>query len=133
MAEIAAAELETKISTLKFDSKWTTGATKFLNYWKTLILDLEEVKGEDKVIPTHIKQEWLIRCLSTNKELEASVTQWHSMNIMVQTGSNSLNCDEDVQYANLVAHLERTAIDYDQYHPILRAKERSANKIEQTG
>ena len=123
VAEIAAADLEIKISTLKFDSKWTTGATNFLNYLKNLIYDLEEVKGEDKVIPTHVKREWLIRCLSTNTELETAVTQWHSFNLMVQTGTNSLNHDDDIQYANLLKHLKRTATDYDVTHTIIRAKQ----------
>ena len=52
------------------------------------------------------------------------------MNIMVQTGSNSLNHDEDIQYANLIAHLERTATDYDASHTIICAKQQSAHKSE---
>jgi len=132
VAEIAATEALTKITNLRMDSKWSTGAVAFLNYWRNLVFDLEEIKCEDGgVAIVAQKKDWLIGSLSTNKTMTNAVTTWRTMDrMMVHTGNTSSfpSNSDDVMFSNLWSHLETTATDYDSSHKIIRSKQRSAHQ-----
>ena len=132
VAEIAATEALTKINNLRMDSKWSTGAVAFLNYWRNCVFDLEEIKSEDGGVTTAAqKKDWLIASLSTNDTMTNAVTTWRTMDrMMVHTGTttNVPSSIDDVMFSNLWSHLETTATDYDSSHKIIRSKQRSAHQ-----
>jgi len=132
VAEIAATEALTKITNLRMDSKWSTGAVAFLNYWRNLVFDLEEIKCEDGgVAIVAQKKDWLIGSLSTNETMTNAVTTWRTMDrMMVHTGNTSSfpSNSDDVMFSNLWSHLETTATDYDSSHKIIRSNQRSAHQ-----
>ena len=122
VAEIAAQEVTTKINTIRMDSKWTAGGHAFLNHWRNLVLDLEEIKCEDINTTTAAqKKDWLISALSANIEMTNAITTWRTMDRMVvQSGTHrgTIYETDDVSFSNLWSHLETTAIDYDTAHKI---------------
>jgi hypothetical protein len=132
VAEIAATEALTKINNLRMDSKWSTGAVAFLNYWRNSVFDLEEIKSEDGGVTTAAqKKDWLIASLSTNETMTNAVTTWRTMDrMMVHTGTanNVPSSIDDVMFSHLWSHLETTATDYDSSHKIIRSKQRSAHQ-----
>lgn len=44
VADTALITLKNSIRDLRFDSNWTSGAVAFLNKWKTMVMDLDEVQ-----------------------------------------------------------------------------------------
>jgi hypothetical protein len=132
-AEIAASELEVKITNLKFDSKWTTGAVAFLNYWKTLIFDLDEIRGDADPIKINQKKEWLIRALSENQEMAAAVTSWNTTDRMMAESLSAMGKpprSDTMVYASIMTHLLTTATNYDKKHTVARSSRRQAFKTE---
>jgi hypothetical protein len=132
VAEIAATETLTKINTLRMDSKWSTGAVAFLNYWKNIVLDLDEIKSEDGGATTAAqKKDWLIASLSTNETMTSAITTWKTLDrLVVNSGAHNGNpgSTDDVTFSHLLAHLETTAVDFDATHKIIRSKQRSAHQ-----
>ena len=134
VAEIAAQEVTTKINTIRMDSKWTAGGHAFLNHWRNLVLDLEEIKCEDINTTTAAqKRDWLIAALSTNIDMTNAITTWRTMDRMVvQSGTHrgTIYETDEVSFSNLWSHLETTAIDYDTTHKVDRSKQRAAHRGE---
>jgi hypothetical protein len=132
-AEIAASELEVKITNLKFDSKWSTGAVAFLNHWKTLMFDLDEIRGEEAAITVTQKKDWLIRSLSDNVEMTSAVTSWNTADRMMSESLSALGQPprtEIALYASIMAHLLTTATNYDKKYTIARTSRRQAHKTD---
>lgn len=129
VAEIAATETLTKVTSLRMDQRWATGAVAFLNYWRNLVADLEEIKGNGSVTTPAQKKDWLIASLSTNEAMTNAITTWKTMDRMM---AHTTVITEEVLFSNLWAHLETTATDYDTTHKIIRSKQRSAHQGNRT-
>ena len=132
-AEIAASELEVKITNLKFDSKWSTGAVAFLNYWKSLMFDLDEIRGEDNAVKIAQKKEWIIRSLGENVEMTNAVTSWNTTDRMMSESLSTLGQPprtEAILYASIMAHLQTTAVNYDKKHIVARTSKRQAHRTD---
>ena len=101
---LAATDLRSELTLLRFDDKWKKSNEAFLLSWKSKILELEQL--EDKAIEDSTKRLWLTATLSTKTHMahclsQAKVTE---MSIMaMQTGSAS-TMHWDGFYTIILAH-----------------------------
>jgi hypothetical protein len=70
---LLATDIRSELTLLRFDDKWKKSSELFLLYWKSKILELEQL--EDKAIDDSTKRLWLTATLATKNHMSTCLTQ----------------------------------------------------------
>ena len=131
VADTAVTTLKTTIFELRFDKNWNGGAVAFLNKWKTLIMDLDEI--QERPSDPDEKKKWLVASLKSNEEMCQSLDTYDTISRQVspflQASGKSPDIGrgmDDVQFGSFMTHLETAAISYDDSHKTFRRVNRTA-------
>ena len=116
-AQANAQEIRNKISNLKLDNTWKSTAASFINLWKSLYLQLEDMTPLEEHETSIVKKKLLENAVIKNEKL-ANVTELER--ITVQQGGSPLT------YEKYLSLLETAASNYDRAHK--NKNPRSVNK-----
>lgn len=135
VADTALITLKNSIRDLRFDSNWTSGAVAFLNKWKTMVMDLDEV--QEKPSDPDEKKRWITASLQPNTELTQSLDNYDTIARQVSplvqaTGTGTANTTgrgmDEVTFAAFMTHIETAAITYDESRKSARRVNRVAKQ-----
>jgi hypothetical protein len=135
VADTAINTLRTTILEFRFDSSWTTGAVAFVNRWKTMVMDLDEV--QEKPSDPDEKKRWITTALKPNTDMSQSLDNYDTIARQVSpllqatsagtTIATGKGMDE-VTFGALMSHIETAAITFDESHKSARRVTRVAKQ-----
>ena len=137
VADTAVTTLKATISDFRFDSNWTNGAVAFINKWKTLVMDLDEV--QERPTDPDEKKRWISTSLKPNTEMTQSLDTYDTIARQVSpllqatsTGTVSTTGKgmDEVTFGALMCHIETAAITYDESHKSARRVTRVAKQAD---
>ena len=135
VADTAITTLKSTIYDFKLDSNWNGGAVAFINKWKTMVMDLDEI--QEKPTDPDEKKRWIISALKPNPEMTQSLDTFDTIARQVSPllqAAGTLHTQgkgmDEVTFGELMAHIETAAITYDESHKSSRRQTRIAKATE---
>jgi hypothetical protein len=127
---LAATDLRSELTLLRFDDTWKKGSEAFLLHWRAKVLELEQL--EDKALDDDTKRLWLTATLSTKSHMtnciiQAKVTEMTILGMGTNT-STSLQMPWEHFYNLVLAQAKL----YDHTTPN-KSKTRETNVTERSG
>jgi hypothetical protein len=135
VADTAITTLRNSVNDFKFDSSWTNGAVAFLNKWKTMVMDLDEV--QEKPSEPDEKKRWITTALKPNTEMTQAMDNYDTIArqvspLLLATSKGTVNTSgrgmDEVTFTALMCHIETAAITYDESHKSARRVNRVAKQ-----